>query len=88
MNFILPKRARAPSRRSGTKLENTSLSTDVVQGFCSDKIHAGLLLSFKKREVLACGQGLLRCLNSCTQSLTDMLPRSQILLRTIHGYLW
>ena len=29
MNFILPKRARAPSRRSGTKLENTSLSTDV-----------------------------------------------------------
>ena len=47
MNFILPKRARAPSRRSGTKLENTSLSTDVVQGFCSDKIHVGLLLSFK-----------------------------------------
>ena len=60
MNFILPKRARAPSRRSGTKLESTSLysrklfynflivmSTDVVQGFCSDKIHVGLLLSFK-----------------------------------------
>ena len=35
--IYLSKHALAPSQRSGTKFENTSLSTDVVQGFCIDK---------------------------------------------------